>query len=130
MNINLSAEDVIVLIEAIKAHEKEGNHLFYSREEWTTQDGERLEKVQASLKLKFQKLEKTQNRNLVKTPTFKTFKEFNAASQFMQRFNKDKCMDMTEEQWGEWVDVLPIDEFTAMLELGIPEDKKKEENHG
>lgn len=34
--------------------------------------------------------------------------------QFIARFERDNAGDLTPEQWGEWVDGLPIPEFMAM----------------
>jgi hypothetical protein len=42
-----------------------------------------------------------------------------AEQRFRSRYEADKCDDMTEEQWGVWVDALPKDEFWAMMELGL-----------
>lgn len=33
---------------------------------------------------------------------------------FIARFERDNARDMTPEQWGEWVNALPIPEFMAM----------------
>ena len=46
-----------------------------------------------------------------------------AEARFRLRFEADKAGDMTEEEWGQWVDRLPKDEFWAMLELGLSEAK-------
>lgn len=34
--------------------------------------------------------------------------------QFVARFERDNARDLAPEQWGEWVDHLPIPEFMAM----------------
>jgi hypothetical protein len=46
-----------------------------------------------------------------------------AETRFRQRFEADKADEMTEEEWGQWVDRLPKDEFWAMMELGLSEAK-------
>lgn len=33
---------------------------------------------------------------------------------FVARFERDDARNMTPEQWGAWVDTLPIPEFMAM----------------
>lgn len=42
-----------------------------------------------------------------------------AEQRFRDRFKADKCDEMTDDQWGAWVDVLPPDEFWAMIQLGL-----------
>jgi uncharacterized protein (TIGR02217 family) len=42
-----------------------------------------------------------------------------ADRRFRERYKRDECDSMTEDQWGEWVDALPKDEFWAMMELGL-----------
>ena len=46
-----------------------------------------------------------------------------AEARFRQRFEADIADEMTEEEWGQWVDRLPKDEFWAMMELGLSEAK-------
>jgi hypothetical protein len=40
-------------------------------------------------------------------------------ARFRQRYEADKADAMTEEEWRQWVDKLPKDEFWAMMELGL-----------
>lgn len=47
--------------------------------------------------------------------------ESEAEQRFRARYEADKCDEMSEEQWGNWVDALPKEEFLAMLELGMNE---------
>jgi len=36
---------------------------------------------------------------------------------FWERYERDNVKDMTPDQWGEWVNALPIAEFMAMTDL-------------
>lgn len=47
----------------------------------------------------------------------------NAEARFRQRFEADNADAMTDEQWREWVDKLPSDEFLAMIALGTSESR-------
>lgn len=49
---------------------------------------------------------------------------------FHERFAKDNCEAMTDEQWGVWVNALPKDEFWSMMELGLNEPNRPMESVG
>lgn len=38
---------------------------------------------------------------------------------FWLRYNADKAEHMTANQWGKWVDALPVSEFIAMIRIGL-----------
>lgn len=40
-----------------------------------------------------------------------------AMSAFKDRYERNHVIEMTPEQWGEWVNGLPISEFMAMMDL-------------
>ncbi len=47
-----------------------------------------------------------------------------AIDRFWQRYEWDDADGMTEDQWGDWVDALPRDEFLAMIHIGLSEDEE------
>lgn len=55
----------------------------------------------------------------IKTDTPAKGVDSEAEQRFHQRFEADNCAEMNDDQWGEWVNAMPRDEFYAMLELGI-----------
>jgi hypothetical protein len=46
-----------------------------------------------------------------------------AEARFRQRYEADKADDMSDKEWGQWVDKLPKDEFWAMMRLGLSKAK-------
>lgn len=47
-----------------------------------------------------------------------------AMTSFRERFVKDNAGNMTEDQWGNWVNALPEAEFFAMMSIKEPQGKK------
>lgn len=43
-------------------------------------------------------------------------------SALLARYEKDGVASMTHEQWGEWVNTLPLPEFMAMMSLRGPSE--------
>lgn len=51
-----------------------------------------------------------------------------AVESFGKRYERDGVHAMTREQWGEWVNALPMPEFMAMIDLCSPPMSKPRRN--